>query len=166
MHSSEGLGPLTVHLEHVVGVGLGADLTLGDEDNDAAVELLLELLGELGLDPIYLKKMINDTKNKIPYLCLLVEEGGEGAGVDDGDGLLVGIDIDEGGRDDLELLEVLLDLLGGLGLDLLDGGVDLDGGLGERGGALHSLGGHCGFVVVVGLVNIVFTFREVISSFV
>ena len=53
MHRSEGLGPLTVHLEHVVGVGLGADLTLGDEDNDATVELLLELLGELGLDPIY-----------------------------------------------------------------------------------------------------------------
>ena len=94
-----------------------------------------------------------------------MEGGGEGAGVDDGDGLLVGIDIDEGGRDDLELLEVLLDLLGGLGLDLLDGSVDLDGGLGER-GALHSLGGHCGFVVVVGLVNIVFTFREVFSSFV
>lgn len=52
VHGSEGLGPLTVHLEGVVGVGLGADLTLGDESNDAAVELLLELLGELGLDPV------------------------------------------------------------------------------------------------------------------
>lgn len=95
-----------------------------------------------------------------------MEEGGESAGVDDGDGLLVVVDLDERGRDDLELLELLLDLLGGLGLDLLDGGVDLDGGLGERGGALHNLGGHCELFVVVGLVNIVFTFREVISSFV
>ena len=49
---SEGLGPLTVHLERVVGVGLGTDLTLGDEDNDVPVELLLEVLGELGLDPV------------------------------------------------------------------------------------------------------------------
>ena len=51
VHGSEGVDPLTVHLDVVVGVALGEDATLGDEDDIAAGELLLELLGELSLHP-------------------------------------------------------------------------------------------------------------------
>lgn len=85
--------------------------------------------------------------------CLLAKNGGESKRVDDGDGLLVVIDVDERGRDDVELLHVLLDLFGGLGLDLLESLDDLEVSLG--GDTLHRLGGHCKKWLL--LVNMVFT---------
>lgn len=85
---------------------------------------------------------MNETRCLDDYLCLLVEDAGEGGGVEDGDGLLVVVDLDKGGRGELELLELLLDLLGGLGLDLTESLGDLELSLGDN-LLLLGLGGHC-----------------------
>ena len=63
VHSSEGVDPLAVHLDVVVGVALGEDAALEDEDNVAVGKLLLELLGECNLDPIVIGKKCVKKRN-------------------------------------------------------------------------------------------------------
>ena len=145
VHGSEGVDPLTVHLDVTVRVALGEDAALGDKDNIATSELLLELLGELSLHPERKKKYVDEIEKKqccdiFLYLYLLVEKLAEDERVDDGEGLLVGVNSDDGSSEDAEPLEVLLELIGGRGLDLLEGLDNLKLGLGRD--ALSRLGRH------------------------